>query len=422
MEELIKTLTPMNATLLGAGYDSRLEYLKMLLDLDILEFPTGTRFGSWEVPEEWIVREAWVKKNGKKIIDFAEEPLSLMSYSLPFKGEVTAEELKDHLHYSESRPNSTPFAYKFYERDWGFSVPQSKIMKKVNDKWEYKLKGKYEVFIDTEFRPGKMKIGVHTIPGETDREILLFAHLDHPFMSNDNLSGVACLVDLAKKLKSKHTVKIIFCPETIGSIAYGYTQNLHNVDFVIALDICGNDNSILFQKSFNQNERINRVTHCALQTLNKSYRKGQFRSTIGSDEYYFNDPQVGIPGIMLSRHPYPEYHTAEDKPEKINYEMIKETGELISKIIEIYEKDYVPVRKNKGPIMRSRYQIETPSKQINLTYDYLFYYMDGKKTLAEICCDLEMNFDIVYEQLEKLIEDNEIFRVNVSQVSFYQTA
>lgn len=414
MEELIKNLTPMNACLLGSGFDNRLEYLKHLIKLDILEFKSGEQFGTWTIPDEWIVRDAWVKFNGEKIIDYKKEPLSLVVGSLPFNGKVSKEELLNHLHWSEDALDSTPYVMQYYDKDWGFCVPKNQIRK---DKECILEEGEYEVFIDTEWKPGIMKLGVHTIKGNSDREILLFAHLDHPFQANDNLSGVACLVDLVNKIKCEHTIKIIFCPETIGSIVYAYTQDLSKVDFVIAVDICGNDNSILIQKTWNLNDKLNYIAHCTLQIMGKTYRKAGFRATIGSDESVFNDPIIGIPGLMISRHPYKEYHTALDKPEIINYEMIKETGDLILKIIEIWEKDFIPVRKFKGQLMRSRYGIQSPSKQLNLNYDYFFYSMDGKRSLAELCANFELNFDTMYDTLKKIIEDKQISGFDFSQES-----
>lgn len=411
MKELIETLYPMNATLLGVDYDNRLEYLKMLLPMKILEVPSGTQFGTWTVPKEWVVREAWVKYRGKKILDFATSPLSLMTYSAPFSGKLTLEELKDHLRTPAhaEQAEMVPYNFSFYEPDWAFCLPKTDF-----DKLK---KGTYEVYIDSEFRPGTMKIGIHTIKGTSDREILLFAHLDHPYQANDNLSGVACLVGLVKKLKCEHTVKLVFCPETIGSQAYVHLEDLSKVDFMLAIDICGNDNSLLVQQSWNHEERFNRVVHCALQGIGKQYRKGRFRTSIGSDEYAFNDPLIGIPGCLISTWPYLEYHTDRDTPEKINYERIEATQELILKIIEVYEKDYVPVRLSKGPLMRSRYGLQSSLKQVNLNLDYLWYDIDGEKPLTEICARAEIDFDTVYNLLEKLVDDHAVRKSYISQIN-----
>lgn len=445
MEQIIKDLYPLNRCLLGEGYDNALEYLKHLLKLEVIEIPSGTQLETWTVPDEWVVRDAWIKYKGKKILDYKDDPMCLMIGSEPFSGEVKLEELKDHLIVSDERPDEIPYTFSFYEKNWAFGIPKNVALKKKGNFWKklgdicaeckdygdgkisvringlktdatkYKdalPKGKYEVFIDSEFRPGKMKIGVHTIPGKLDKEILLFAHLDHPFQANDNLSGVACLVNIANKIKTDYTVKIIFCPETIGSIGYALTQDISKVEFMIAVDICGNNNTLLVQKSFDNYNKLNRVLHCALQTIGRPYRKGNFRNVIGSDEYVFNDPIIGIPGLLLTRFPYSEYHTTADTPEIINYEMIKETQEVILKIIEVWEKDYIPKRNFKGPLMRSRYGLQSFNSQINLNYDYLIYHIDGKKSLAELCGELEFSFDHIYAILEKLKAEGKIVSVS----------
>jgi len=455
MEQIIKDLFPMNRCLLGEGYDNSLEYLKHLLPLDIISIPSGTKLETWTVPDEWIIKDAWIKYKGKKILDYKENPMCLTIGSAPFHGEVDLEELKKHLIVSDELPNEIPYSYRFYEKDWSFGIPKNVALKKKGNFWK-KLgdicdeckdygdgkisvringiktdatkfrdalpKGKYEVMVDTEFRPGNLKIGVHTIKGQSDREILLLAHLDHPFQANDNLSGVACLVDIANKLKCEHTVKIIFCPETIGSIAYAMTQDISKVDFVISVDVCGNNNTILLQKSFDNYNRLNRVAHCAMQSLGRPYRKGSFRNVIGSDEYVFNDPKIGIPGLLLTRFPYKEYHTTADTPETINYDMIKETQDVILKIIEIYEKDYMPFRAFKAPLMRSKFGIQSFNQQINLNYDYLIYHIDGEKYLSELCSELEFSFDMIYEVFEKLKKSGVIACVrDTSEREIYKT-
>ncbi len=408
MKNIIQDLYKMKPQLLGVGYDNALKYISQLINLEVKEFPSGTQFESWTVPDEWVVKDAWVKFNGEKIIDYNKEPLSLMVYSQPFKGTIDKEEFEKHLYSKKERPDAYPYEYSFYEKKWGVCLPYNKVF---NKEGKSKLKkGKYEVFIDTEFKPSKMKLGIHTIKGKSEREILLFAHLDHPHQANDNLSGVACLIDLAKRLKCDHTVKIVFCPETIGSIAYASTQDLSKVDLVIAVDICGNDNDLLIQWDFESSNRLNRIADLAIKSCDKDYRMGEWRQLIGSDEYPFTDPQIGIPSLLLTRYPYHEYHTSDDKPEIVKEENIKYVQKVIKKIIEIYEKDYIPVRNGKLPIHRSKYGVWVPIHNVNRTLDYLIFNIDGIKYLSDLVATLELNYDYCYEYLERLYKDNLIIK------------
>jgi aminopeptidase-like protein len=428
-KQIIENLYPINRCLLGEGYDKALEYLNNFLPMEVLEFKSGTEVGTWTVPDEWIVRDAYVEFKGEKIIDYKKEPLSLVVGSLPFSGFMDKKMLLKHLCFSEEMPDSTPYVFKYYDKDWGFCVKKSEVVEENTseessgvtlngEEFKFKTKdkleeGMYRVHIDTEYKPGIMKVGVHTIPGKSDREILLFAHLDHPYQANDNLSAVAALVDFAGRVSSEHTIKIVFCPETIGSTAYALTQDLSKVEFMVAVDICGNKNSFLLQKSFNGDARINKAAHLALQHNGETYRKGQFRNTIGSDENAFNDPLIGIPGIMLSTWPYNEYHTSDDTPDRIDYDTIEKTVKVLLKTIEVYEKDYIPVRNFKGQLMRSKYGIQTGDPQVNLSWDYLIYSIDGKKTLVELVSDYGLNFEFVHEIFEKMIEHGDISKTEI---------
>lgn len=407
MQQIVEELYKFGATLLGPAYDNALLWIGHLIHLDTIEVPSGTKLETWTVPDEWVVHDALVKLNGEKILDYKTNPLSLCVYSAPFSGTVNVEEFKKHILTFKENPSDTPYDFKFYERDWGFSMPY--------DQWMLLADGEYEVHIDTEFKPGTMKIGVHTIPGKTDREILLFAHLDHPYQANDNLSGVACLVDLATKIKANHTIKIILCPETIGSIAYAKTQDISKVDAVIAVDICGNNAPIMFQKAFDVKAHINSAAHLALHRNDRQYRKGDFRLSIGSDEYFFNDPKVGIPGILFTTWPYDEYHTSADTPDKIDYKKIEEVQEVIQKTIEIYEKDYFPKREFLGPLMRSKYKVQTGNAAKNLYMDYFFYFMDGTIRLSDLCTQYGFDFDEMYDLLAKLESDGLVSRADTSK-------
>jgi aminopeptidase-like protein len=366
-----------------------------------MEIPSGTKFSTWTIPDEWVVRDAWVKYEGKKIIDYRKNGLSVVIGSIPVNKKVILEELKKHLHINK---DATPYVFKYYDKDWGFCMKDTKLKE-----------GQYEVFIDSEYRPGTMKIGVHTKKGKIDKEILLLAHLDHPLQANDNLSGVCCMLDVIRKIKTDYTVKVIFCPETIGSIAYAHLADLSKVELAISVDICGNDAPITQMKTFksyldSKLTKLDSCAHCAFQSAKKMYRKAPFRGTIGSDETVFADPDFKIPAILFTTHPYDEYHTDKDRPENISYEKIIETADLVRKTIEIFEKDYVPIKNWKGPVMRSRYGIQSPSQQVNLNYDYLFYSVDGKRSIAELSAHFEMDFDETYKIFEKMADEGFICR------------
>lgn len=430
--------------LLGAGYNKAINYINSVIPLETIEVESGTDLGNgWVVPEEWVIRDAWVKFNGEKILDFTVDPLCVSDYSTPVHEKMDREQLLKHLNTKDyymdvnSNGNATPYNYHFYEKKWSFNIPFEKVwgiegckdgvcttdLKGVDpevgkvqiegvteNKYVNLLEeGEYEVFIDSEFKKGAVQVGVHTIKGKTDREVLLFAHLDHPYQANDNLSSVGLLMDLVEKIKDakyEHTVKVIFCPETIGSIAYAKVADISKVDFVMAFECIGNDGDLYMQKSFDNYDRLNFVMHLAAQDCNAQFQKAPFRKLIGSDEYVFNDPAIGVPGILFTRYPFKGYHSSDDTPEKLNYEKIEEVGRIALKTIEYWEKDYVPERDYKGVLFRSKYEAHTPSKLANLDIDYFLWGIDGKKYVSQILLDergqLMLSFNWCLELLEKL--------------------
>ena len=56
---------------------------------------------------------------------YADHPLHVVSYSLPFEGMVTREELLQHLHVHPRLPEAIPFVFKYYDRDWGLCASQT---------------------------------------------------------------------------------------------------------------------------------------------------------------------------------------------------------------------------------------------------------------------------------------------------------
>ena len=77
----------------------------------------------WNVPKEWNVKEAYIiSPNGKKICDFSENNLHLIGYSIPFKGEVSLNVLKEHLHTLPNQPDAIPYVTSYYKERWGFCL------------------------------------------------------------------------------------------------------------------------------------------------------------------------------------------------------------------------------------------------------------------------------------------------------------
>ena len=156
MIKLIHDLWRKNRNLVSDDYDQSLEYISKLIPLKIHKIPSGTKCWTWTIPEKWSVKEAWIKDLDDNImLDFKDNPLHVMSYSLPINKIVSKEELMKHIHTRADRPNSIPYEFKFYERDWGLCIEYNKL-----NNFD---KNQYRVLIDAVFSQGELKIGEYTI-------------------------------------------------------------------------------------------------------------------------------------------------------------------------------------------------------------------------------------------------------------------
>ncbi|MDL1944915.1 DUF2172 domain-containing protein [Chloroflexi bacterium CFX2] len=100
---------------------------------------------TWKVPERYVVHEAYLEtEDGERIVDFKDNPLHIVSYSLPIDKVLGFEELQPHLYFNEKRPHTVPWIFKYYERDWGFCLPKNTFDKLPRDK-------KYHAVIKSEF-------------------------------------------------------------------------------------------------------------------------------------------------------------------------------------------------------------------------------------------------------------------------------
>ena len=186
------------------------------------------------------------------------------------------------------------------------------------------------------------------------------AHLCHPAMVNDDLTGVAVLVDIAKELSERsnhYTYKFLLVPETIGSVAY-LSQNedvIPKLKCGIFLEMLGNNNIHALQLTRQGNTRLDRIARYVLKQKLTNFREGPFRKIIGNDEMVFNGPGVNVSMISISRFPYPEYHTSDDNPGIISEENLIESKNLILEILNIIDNDYIPKREFKGPVFLSGY-------------------------------------------------------------------
>ena len=132
MKALLERLYPLHRTLASDGTDEALrilgESLPAGVEYQIETFAPGTPVWTWRVPERYVVHEAYLEaEDGERIVDFRDNCLHLVSYSLPVDRWLTWEELASHLYYSEKRPDAIPWEFKYYERSWGFCLSKRRF-------------------------------------------------------------------------------------------------------------------------------------------------------------------------------------------------------------------------------------------------------------------------------------------------------
>ena len=99
MSEMISALWRLPRDIISDGYDAALQALATQVPMDVHEYPTGTECLTWLIPEKWTCRDARLETlDGQVLFSYRDNPLHCVSYSLPFDGIVTREELFQHLH------------------------------------------------------------------------------------------------------------------------------------------------------------------------------------------------------------------------------------------------------------------------------------------------------------------------------------
>ena len=407
MFDLIDELWFLKRDIVSDGFDQALARLAGELPMTIHEVPSGETCWTWRVPEKWTCQEAYLETlNGERLLDYTEQPLHVVSYSLPFEGVVSRLELLQHLHTHPRLPEVVPFVFKYYERDWGLCASQTLRDSLVDER--------YRVVIRTRFEPGMLKVGEIVIPGQSHQTIMLVAHLCHPAMVNDDLTGVVVGLETARRLlagpQPYYTYRLLILPETIGSVAY-LSRNedlIPNMTGGLFLEMLGNDSPHALQGSFQPDSQFDRCLRTALPALDRLSYHGAYRTVIGNDERQFNAPGVRVPMLSLSRveppdsptRPYREYHSSLDTPAIITAGRLEQSVETVLGLIEAWEHNLYPINQFKGEVFASGYGIWIDYRVNPEGHRILFQVMehcDGEHTLADIALKLATTFQSVWQ-------------------------
>ncbi len=346
MHNLMEELFPINRSITGKGFRESLKIIKREIpELDVKSIKSGEKCFDWTVPPEWDIEEAYIEEypSGKKIIDFKENNLHLVSYSIAINKVLTFEELDKHLFYREDLPNAIPYVTSYYNPNWGFCLTYNQYKSLDRNK-------KYRVVIKSRHFEGELNYGELVIPGRLKKEILFSTYLCHPSMANNELSGPVLATFLSKYVKNKtkrrFTYRFLFLPETIGSICY-LSRHLdelkNNVVAGFVLTCVGDEGKFSYLPSRHGNTLADKVSLNLLNHEIGDFNRYSFLDR-GSDERQYCWPGIDLPVCLVMKSKfatYKEYHTSLDNLEFVTPKGLQESYEIYTKIIDVLENNFV---------------------------------------------------------------------------------
>jgi aminopeptidase-like protein len=405
-------LFPINRSITGDGVRQTLNYIKKIIpELQINEVPSGTQCFDWTIPKEWNCNTGYIiTPNGDKICNFSINNLHIVGYSTPVDMDIEYEELIEHLYYLEEQPNAIPYITSYYKERWGFCL-------KYED-FKQLEKGIYKVKIDSKLENGSLTYGEVLIPGKIDKEIFLSTYVCHPSMANNELSGpvvTTALVNFIKNMKNrKYSYRIVFIPETIGSICY-LSRNIdtmkQNIIAGFNITTIGDDRAYSFIPTRYGNTLSDKVSKHILKDI--KYIEYSYIDR-GSDERQYCAPGVDLPIATICRTKYgeyPEYHTSLDNLTVISpiglyggYDKLKQAIILLEK----NEKYKVNVLCEPQLGKRGLYPTISTKSSGEIVRDMMNFiaYADGNNDLIDIANIINTKAEDLYEIIEKLIEVN----------------
>ena len=410
MYQLAEKLFPICRSITGNGVRQTLQILKEEYGkMNIHEVPSGTQVFDWIIPKEWNIKDAYIEDSkGNRVIDFKKHNLHVVGYSLPMDCHMSLDELNKIIYTQPEQPDVIPYVTSYYKERSGFCIflNQKKSLQKDI----------YHCVIDSELKDGSLTYGEIIIPGKTKQEILLSTYICHPSMANNEVSGPVLAIELAKWIslleKRRYTYRIIFVPETIGSITY-LSRNLDvmkkNTVAGFVLSCVGDDKTYSYVESKYADTLTDKLIKNVLSFHYPKYKCYNFLQR-GSDERQYNAPGIDLPVCAVSRSKYgefPEYHTSDDNLNLISEEGLQGMFCFMQKCIRALEYNYYyKVNCFCEPQLGKRGLYPTISQkgiydEVRIMTNFITY-ADGTNDLIDISNRIGIDTEVLRDIVDKL--------------------
>lgn len=312
LHEFVSELYPICRSITGDGLRETLRRIGERVPLELTEVPTGTQVFDWAIPREWNIRDAYVKDGqGRRVVDFEACNLHVVNYSVPVDLRLPLSELRQRLVTIPERPDWVPYRASYYMEDWGFCLSHNALLALEE--------GEYDVRIDSSLEDGSLTYGECYLPGDEEAEVLISAHVCHPSLANDNLSGVAVATFLARALAAlprRLSYRFVFAPGTIGAIAWLHAnrERLSRIRHGLVITCAGDAGGVTYKRSRGGSAEIDRALTHVLEHSGDPFELLDFAPD-GYDERQYGSPGFDLPVGCFMRTPhdrFPEYHTSAD--------------------------------------------------------------------------------------------------------------
>ncbi len=416
LEKVFDELFPICRSITGDGYRKSFNIINKFIPFKKYKYQTGKKVFDWKIPNEWNVKDAYIKNlKNKKIIDFKQNNLHLMNYSTPVNKIMSLSKLNKNLHSISAQPKYIPYVTSYYKKNWGFCLSHSQRLKLKNEN--------YRVFIDSSLKKGFVEWGEFllkkTIKDNSIKKdtILITSYLCHPSMANNELSGpliqILLYLKLKKLKKRKFNYLFVINPETIGSICFIH-KNLEYlkknlISGIVLTCLGGPEKKLSYKLSREGNSLFDKYFTQTAKNKKINIRKFE---TNGSDERQYCSSECNLPVGQLARTVYgknKEYHTSADNKEFVKLKSFKKTTNEIFKFFQDNEKkDFLRRRepycemqlgkRNLYPNINSPNTWEDSSDKILNSHDQLniintiLSAADGKIALSDVVFDKKYEY------------------------------